>query len=145
MDFFNIINPSLTTSASAHSVRSINDRSMEENSLALSYTEDRTLSKESLKTLLRGHYFIKYQKNGHRSVRRVYFNDALQKLILEKDRSNSKFIFTTDILAVEFGFSNQLTAILLKGDYNHKVYGFRLITRKRLIELSSNSRAEREQ
>lgn len=105
--------------------------------------EEIPITKEMIKVLLSSHYFIKYQATGSRSVKRVFFNPSLQKLTLEKDKMNSKFIFTTDIVGFESGFSDQLASILMQNAYNHKVYGLRLITKKRVIEMSSSSEEER--
>ncbi|CAG9311288.1 unnamed protein product [Blepharisma stoltei] len=105
--------------------------------------ENLQITKEMLKVLLSSHYFIKYQNNGHRSVKRVFFNASLQKLTLEKDKMNSKFIFTSDILTFENGFSDQLSSVLARNEFSHKVYGFKLVTRKRILELSCSSEEER--
>jgi hypothetical protein len=87
--------------------------------------------------------FIKYNKNNQKNVLFVYFADNLQKLMLEKNKQNKKFVLLSDIYFCEAGMSKELLMSLYKEDIK-SVYGLKLITKKRVIEFSGTHRSERD-
>ena len=109
----------------------------------LSAGED-LFSSEMSYTLTKSHYFVKYKSDGVRSVCKVYFSENLMQLVIEKDSSYSVLVPTSDIVSIELGFSKQTLSALLRGDHNNRIYGFRILSAKKTLEMSCNSRIERE-
>ena len=92
--------------------------------------------------LTQSHIFFKYSKN-HKKVEIIYLNENLQKLIFEINKQTRKVVMLSDIYYSESGFSKELLTKLVTEDLKH-LYGMKIITKKRVIELSSMHRGERD-
>ena len=101
--------------------------------------ESLPLSKQMLKVLTSPSTYIKYSASGKRTCCSVYFSETLQKLSIDKPHAN--YILTTDIYSAEPEFS-----IALKQSLNEvsRVHGFRIITKKKAYELSTDNRELRD-
>ena len=92
--------------------------------------------------LTRAHVFLKYSKT-HKKVEIIYFNENLQKLIFEINKQTKKVVMLSDIYYSESGFSKELLTKLQTDDLKH-LYGMKIISKKRVIELSSIHSVERD-
>ena len=93
--------------------------------------------------LTQSHILIKYSKNNRRSVLLVYFNENLQKLIFEISKQTRKIVMLSDIYHSEPGFSKELLLTLQNEDIKNS-YGMKILTKKRVIELSATHKIERD-
>lgn len=93
--------------------------------------------------LTQSHIFIKYSKSIKKNVLLVYFNENLQKLIFEINKQTRKAVMLTDIYYSEPGLSKELIMHLYKEDIKN-LYGLKIVTKKRIIELSAMHRSERD-
>ena len=92
--------------------------------------------------LTQTHIFFKYSKS-HKKVQIVYFTENLQKLNFEISKKTRKVVILSDIYYAEPGFSKELLVQLCKEDLK-SLYGMKIVTKKRIIEIGSMHRGDRD-
>ena len=93
--------------------------------------------------LTQSHIFVNYTKKSRRQVSIVYFSENLQKLIFEINKQTRKIVLLSDIYYVESGISKELVLELYKEDLRN-LFGFKIVTKKRMIELSAMHKSDRD-
>jgi hypothetical protein len=93
--------------------------------------------------LTQSHIFVNYSKKSRRQVSIVYFSENLQKLIFEINKQTRKIVLLSDIYYVESGISKELVLELYKEDLRN-LFGFKIVTKKRNIELSAMHKSDRD-
>lgn len=94
------------------------------------------LSKRMLKVLTNPQVYIKHNRSGKKTCCSVYFSETLQKLSIDKPHSN--YILTTDIIAADVrpnDFASEMP----------KTYFLRVLTKKKVYELSTENKIVRDE
>lgn len=93
--------------------------------------------------LTQSHIFIDYTHKSRNKIILIYFSENLQKLIFEVNKQTRKIILLSDIYYVEAGISKELLLELYKEDMKN-LFGLKIVTKKRTIELSAMHKSERD-
>lgn len=105
-------------------------------------SDQRKEVEDMISYLTQTHIFFKYSKS-HKKVQIVYFTENLQKLNFEISKKTRKVVMSSDIYYSEPGFSKELQSQLATEDLK-SLFGMKIITKKRVIELGSMHRGERD-
>lgn len=98
---------------------------------------------EMVNYLTESHIFIDYSPKSKNKINLIYFSENLQKLIFEINKQTRKIILLSDIYYAESGMSKELLLELYKEDLKI-LFGFKIVTKKRVIQLSATHKSERD-